>query len=220
MKTIIGWRQTSAAYPTSPQGISRGSSSDHQTRTRPCSDSPVARRTTASATWSSSNSRDGAPRVFLSGPSGGPGRYTKPAMTRVTGVRLRPGVGYLLRRRPMCALVNRRVRCPAPELVRQMAGAQRLDGTSLGPRAVGRRQLERLMRVWVGVSPKRLARMARFQSLRGNVADGPPKDWTQMAAESYAGQSHLIYEFAEFAGACPRRFYAGQSADASPARCG
>jgi hypothetical protein len=122
----------------------------------------VARRTTASATWSSSNSRDGAPRVFLSGPSGGPCRYTKPAMTRVTGVRLRPGVGYLLRRRPMCALVNRRVRCPAPELVRQMAGAQRLDGTSLGPRVSAAAQLERLMRVWVGVSPKRLARVARF----------------------------------------------------------
>src|ERR1022692_5255587 len=93
MKTIIGWRQTSAAYPTSPQGISRGSSSDHQTRTRPCSDSPVARRTTASATWSSSNSRDGAPRVFLSGPSGGAGRPPKPAEARGHRGGLRAGGG-------------------------------------------------------------------------------------------------------------------------------
>jgi len=33
IKTIIGWRQISSAYPTSPQGIRRGSSSDHQTIT-------------------------------------------------------------------------------------------------------------------------------------------------------------------------------------------
>lgn len=119
----------------------------------------------------------------------------------------------------MCELIKRRAPYPAPELVKQMAGAQTVNACFDAP-GVGRRQLERLMRVWVGVSPKRLARVARFQSLLGNVADGPPKDWAQMAAESYADQSHLIHEFAEFAGPSPRRFYAGQSADASPARCG
>jgi hypothetical protein len=47
---------------------------DHQTRTRPCSDSSVARRTTASATWSTSNSRDGAPRCLRSFGSEAPSR--------------------------------------------------------------------------------------------------------------------------------------------------
>jgi len=84
----------------------------------------------------------------------------------------------------------------------------------------GRRQLERLMRTWVGLSPKRLARVARFQALLGSVAGGPAPHWTSMAAESYADQAHLIHEFSEFAGASPRRFPAEQSKGAWAARCG
>jgi len=203
--------------------------------------------------------RQDAPKVFLSGPRRGPGHYAKLAGTAVIGVRLRPGVGYLLRGRPMCELVDRRERCRAPALVQQMAWADSMDAclqvlerwlagmladAALDARVsaairvtaessgdarieevavrcgVGRRQLERLMRVWVGVSPKCLARVARFQALLGNVTDASPKDWTRMAAESYADQSHLIHEFTEFAGASPRRFYAGRSADSSAARCG
>jgi AraC-like DNA-binding protein len=203
--------------------------------------------------------RSAEPRVFLSGPRDGPGHYAKPAGTRVIGVRLRPGVAYLLRPKPMCELVNRRVPYPAPDLVGPMRRADsinacfdtlelylsgRLAGSSLDLRvsaavhAIGKsagaaridevarccgvscRHLERLMRVWVGVSPKRLARVARFQFLLSNLADGSPKDWTRMAAESYADQSHLIHEFAEFAGASPQRFYAGQSTGAAAARCG
>jgi methylphosphotriester-DNA--protein-cysteine methyltransferase len=158
----------------------------------------------------------------------------------------------------MWELADRRERYQAPELMRQMAGAQTtearfaaLEGWLAGKLAdavldwrvsaaiqataessgevrieevarrcgVSRRQLERLMRVWVGVAPKRLARVARFQALLGKVADGSVRDWTRMGAEYYADQSHLIHEFAEFAGASPRRFYAGQTADASAARC-
>src|SRR5215470_2554966 len=45
------------------------------------------------------------------------------------------------------------------------------------------RQLERLMHRWVGISSKRLARIARFQALLATVADGPPPMWTPLAAE-------------------------------------
>src|SRR5438309_3511845 len=42
-------RYSRAVYPGSPHGRKRGRSSDHQTRTRPASDSSVASRVTASA---------------------------------------------------------------------------------------------------------------------------------------------------------------------------
>lgn len=73
---------------------------------------------------------------------------------------------------------------------------------------IGRRQLERLMLCWVGLSPKRLARIARFQAVLGDVADRSQLKWTGVAHQSYADQSHLIHEFAEFGGNSPRRFLA------------
>jgi len=81
------------------------------------------------------------------------------------------------------------------------------------------RQLERLMLRWVGISPKRLARIARFQALLGVVADGPPPQWTPLAAEHYADQSQLIREFTEFAGKSPRRYFIDRPADSKVARC-
>jgi len=81
------------------------------------------------------------------------------------------------------------------------------------------RQLERLMLKWVGISPKRLARIARFQTLLAAVADGPPPAWTPLAAEHYADQSQLIREFTEFAGKSPRRYFADRPAGSRVARC-
>jgi len=81
------------------------------------------------------------------------------------------------------------------------------------------RQLERLMLRWVGISPKRFARIARFQALLGVVADGPPPQWTPLAAERYADQSQLIREFTEFAGKSPRRYFTDRPANSRVARC-
>ena len=81
------------------------------------------------------------------------------------------------------------------------------------------RQLERLMLKWIGISPKRLARIARFQALFGAVAEAPPPLWTPLAAEHYADQSQLIREFTEFAGKSPRRYFADRPAGSLVARC-
>ena len=130
------------------------------------------------------------------------------------GVRLRPGVAYLLARTPICQIVNRReplarfLGACADELAKQMAKttssdarfdlleafcleqlagkavhecvgmALRLLEESAGAMqirevarrcAVSQRQLERLLRAWVGMSPKRLARIARFQTVLGRA---------------------------------------------------
>jgi hypothetical protein len=53
--------QPSDWYPGSPQGIKRGTSSDHHTSTRPASVSSVASRTTAELISSNGVNRDGTP---------------------------------------------------------------------------------------------------------------------------------------------------------------
>ena len=68
------------------------------------------------------------------------------------------------------------------------------------------RQLERRFRDTVGLPPKRLARIVRFQEvLRRSGGDTP--DWVAVALDcGYYDQSHLIRDFCELAGAAPSRF--------------
>lgn len=74
---------------------------------------------------------------------------------------------------------------------------------------VSRQRLARLFRNEVGVAPKFLCRVARFQALLTRVrsrTDG----WAALAAElGYYDQAHLIQEFRQFTGQTPGRFVAG-----------
>jgi AraC-like DNA-binding protein len=66
------------------------------------------------------------------------------------------------------------------------------------------RQLEREFRAGVGLSPKALARILRFQNLLRLVGEGPLRAWAYLAAEGgYADQPHMVREFREFAGQSP-----------------
>jgi AraC-like DNA-binding protein len=66
------------------------------------------------------------------------------------------------------------------------------------------RQLEREFRTSVGLSPKALARIMRFQNLLRLVGEGPLREWAYLALEGgYADQPHMVREFREFAGQCP-----------------
>ena len=106
----------------------------------------------------------------------------------------------------------------ALQMITESSGEARLSDVARQC-GISLRQLERLMLRWVGISPKRLARIARFQALLGIVADGPPRQWTSLAAERYADQSQLIREFTEFAGKSPRRYFTDRSIDSRVARC-
>ena len=67
---------------------------------------------------------------------------------------------------------------------------------------LSRRHLERLFRVQVGVSPKRLASIARFDWAAGQLAAGRrPSDLAYDAG--YADQAHFIRSFARQAGVTP-----------------
>jgi len=96
--------------------------------------------------------------------------------------------------------------CIALHLIQRSRGAMRVSEIALRC-GLSCRQLQRLLRVWVGISPKPLARIARFQAALVSVGEQPASEWTYVAAEqNYVDQAHLIHEFSGFTGASPTRF--------------
>lgn len=68
---------------------------------------------------------------------------------------------------------------------------------------LGRRFLDE-----VGVSPKRFARVIRFQRLVEAIRRGSVKSWADAALEhGYYDQAHMIGEFRELSGTTPEKFH-------------
>ena len=73
------------------------------------------------------------------------------------------------------------------------------------------RQLEREFRRGVGLGPKALARIVRFQNALLLSGRHPARPWADLAAAcGYADQAHLIRDFREFGGATPAEQKAGE----------
>ena len=83
-----------------------------------------------------------------------------------------------------------------------------VDLARLSRRAdLSQRQLERRFRAAVGVAPKLLCRMVRFQEVLRRLQDPGPLSWVDIALDcGYFDQSHLIRDFQAFAGAAPSRY--------------
>ena len=63
----------------------------------------------------------------------------------------------------------------------------------------------------IGVTPKRAARLVRFDRLLRRLGGPRRPDWPQLAAEhGYVDQAHLIREFREFVGASPAAFFSSR----------
>jgi len=206
-----------------------------------------------------------APQCFLSGPRLKTVQSAAAEPLQVVGIRLRPGVAYLLTgvsgdrwvgRRDLLAgslapcvgelaeqiaetestdlrfdllesflverlagkTVDHRVSM-ALHLIQRSAGAMRVH--DIAQRCgVSCRQLERLLRVWVGILPKTLARVARFQAALVSAGEQAASEWAYIAAEqNYVDQAHLIHEFAGFTGSSPTRFAPLASARNLKANC-
>jgi AraC-like DNA-binding protein len=63
----------------------------------------------------------------------------------------------------------------------------------------------------VGISPKRYARIMRFQKIIHALEDGTPASWSAFAGGfGFYDQAHLIREFRAFSGMTPTRYLAGK----------
>ena len=188
-------------------------------------------------------------------------RFSAPAV--LVGIRLRPGVAFLLSEIPAHTLVGRRLalggvaafhdlvsaqlHSPTPEQcidVLQRFLLQRLAHASLHPTiataleeverahgcvrvpelaahcGVSARHLHRLMRTWVGYSPKGYANVIRFQATLHEMDDTRGRTAADLASEAgYYDQAHLALDLARFAGATPRRLASDGVADFSKTRC-
>ncbi|MFF7718117.1 helix-turn-helix domain-containing protein [Streptomyces luteogriseus] len=110
------------------------------------------------------------------------------------------------------ALTGRLAGPPAPDPGVRLAAALLDRGTPVGEVAdrlgwtTGR--LARRCTEHLGCTPKRYARIRRFQRLlrRVNAGHGPP-DWAALAADcGYHDQAHLIHEFRALAGLTPTAY--------------
>ena len=210
-------------------------------------------------------SEGAAPKCFLAGPRLTPTERV-PAVGQVFfGVRLLPGVAFVLTGIPVHTLTDNRTRLvsvlpeDAPGFEKRLAKAQtiqdrfdvleeflvqRLVGRPIDPRIekdlkgiedsagqirmaqlahecrISPRQLHRLVRQWVGLAPKRLARIVRFQAVLKRMESALPGNSQRMAADlGYFDQAHLTNEMMQFVRASPARVVAHRVADFSKTRC-
>jgi hypothetical protein len=84
-------------------------------------------------------------------------------------------------------------------------------GARIGELGGGARTLERAFRREVGVPPKLLARIVRFQGVIHDVELNARLDWAHLALDhGYYDQAHLIRDFKHFAGLAPGRYFASK----------
>jgi AraC-like DNA-binding protein len=76
------------------------------------------------------------------------------------------------------------------------------------------RKLDRVFNARVGLTPKALCRVVRFQQVLKMVErDQQSRDWAQLAVEcGYYDQSHFIKEFSAFTGLSPTAYFSEQNA--------
>jgi AraC-like DNA-binding protein len=108
---------------------------------------------------------------------------------------------------------------PVEEAARQIRHRRgRLSVSVLG-QAMGlsARQMERRFAAALGIGPKSLCRVVRFQSVLRSLGRGRRPDWAGLAQDhGYADQSHLINEFRRLSGVSPVRLAAGRMPGAAP----
>ena len=103
--------------------------------------------------------------------------------------------------------VDRRPGHPAvPFAVGQLARPGVTVGEVAADVQLSRRRFIQVFTTEVGMTPKRLSRVLRFQRASALARCGSAADWAQLArACGYFDQSHLIHDVSEFAGILPRQ---------------
>lgn len=124
----------------------------------------------------------------------------------------------------LAARLERDLRRAPPVDPRVAAAVDRIAGTHGTARiadlahmvGLGPRQLARAFVAHVGITPKKLARIFRFQRLVSTLSHGGPADRLGLAVRcGYYDQAHLIRDFREFAGCPPTAYLEGEHGLAS-----
>lgn len=93
----------------------------------------------------------------------------------------------------------------AVDAIRAQHGCARI-GDLARSLAIGERRLQRKFEREVGLTPKRWARIIRFQAAFEASSNTVREAWVDLAARfGYADQAHMVREFAEFTGVAPSR---------------
>jgi AraC-like DNA-binding protein len=99
----------------------------------------------------------------------------------------------------------------AVTILRQSNGIISMDRLA-GLCNVSPRKLQRLFREHVGLPPKVLSRIFRFQHVFKVAPCSSPREWAQVALKcGYVDQAHLIRDFREFAGQPPAALLSAES---------
>jgi AraC-like DNA-binding protein len=206
--------------------------------------------------------------LFLSGPQLVPSERIPDPGQVLVGVRLQPGVAFLLTGVAVHKFAGKRTRLArilqhdhcVPLLEKQLSATDRAEErfdllqaflmARLGGKLIDQRvatalqQIEsssgqirimplaqnchtsvrnlcRLLRCWVGLSPKRLARVVRFQAMLQHLELPRLDSPARIAAElGYFDQAHLSGEVARLSGISPGPLEKRYMADFSKTRCG
>ncbi len=95
----------------------------------------------------------------------------------------------------------------AVSVILQSTGAVNIQSLASDSQ-VQQRQLQRMFKQRVGLSPKQLARLVRLQAAIRQLNEGKFSTLAEMALEfNYYDQAHFIKEFKEFTGITPGEFY-------------
>ena len=156
------------------------------------------------------------PRAFFVGATAAPFTVVPSGRLGVAGARFLPG-GAVPWLTGIAAGSLEGIELPVAGL--HPAGADPARGGGRGDvdalaRHVGlsARQLQRLFEREVGLRPKTLLRIARFQSFLGAAAARPGAKGAELAAAAgYADQAHLIRDFQAFAASSPQAWLARHS---------
>lgn len=91
----------------------------------------------------------------------------------------------------------------AANLIIRRGGCESISSIA-GRAGLSMRQLERRFMQQVGMGPKLLARIARFEAVMDSMARASIRSWTSAAHRfGYFDQMHMVHEFAEFTGQTP-----------------
>lgn len=131
--------------------------------------------------------------------------------SRALAERLQAAPSMLLRVSMLETFLLARLASRDPRVKRALS-AITASGGRIGISDLGRetgaspRNLNRLFHTWVGLSPKRFARIVRAQAALRRLAEREPPELGALAHElGYADQAHLTRELKAVAGAAPSR---------------